>query len=80
MITDLEKIKITLGVTGNYLDQTLTGYAEEVEDFLINAGVKPQNITDGIVTRGVIDMWNYGAGEGMLSDYFIQRAKQLSYK
>jgi len=32
------------------------------------------------VARGVADLWSYGAGGGKLSEYFMQRAIQLSYK
>ena len=76
----LSKVKKALGIEGTYQDETLTEYIAEVTDFLIDAGVKSANITAGIVARGVSDLWNYGAGEGKLSDYFIQRATQLSYK
>jgi hypothetical protein len=38
------------------------------------------NITHGIVARGVSDLWNYGAADGKLSSYFMQRAAQISYK
>ena len=47
---------------------------------LRDAGVLENNITPGIVTRGVSDLWNYGAGEGKFSEYFLQRATQLAYK
>ena len=76
----LEKVKQALGVTGTYQDATLQVYFDEAVDFLKDAGVKDTFITDGIVARGVSDLWNYGAGDGKLSDYFIQRAAQLSYK
>lgn len=76
----LTKVKSALGITGNYLDQTLTEYIDEVMMFLTDAGVKQSNITAGIVSRGVSDLWNYGAGDGKLSSYFMQRATQLSYK
>ena len=76
----LEKVKKALGIQGNYLDETLSEYVEEVKTFLIDAGVLSKNITSGIVARGVSDLWNYGAGEGKLSEYFLQRATQLSYK
>lgn len=76
----LLKVKTALGITGNYLDQTLTEYIDEVMTFLTDAGVKSNNITAGIVSRGVSDLWNYGAGDGKLSSYFMQRATQLSYK
>lgn len=76
----LAKVKKALGIQGNYLDDTLTEYIIEVKTFLIDAGVLSNNITSGIVARGVSDLWNYGAGEGKLSEYFMQRAAQLSYK
>jgi nickel-dependent lactate racemase len=76
----LDGVKNALGIVGDYQDDTLTEYINEVVAFLKDAGVKEQNITIGIVARGVSDLWNYGAGEGKLSSYFMQRATQLSYK
>ena len=76
----LEDVKKLLGITGDYQDDTLQGYINEVTSFLLDAGVKANNITAGIVSRGVSDLWNYGAGDGKLSDYFKMRASQLSYK
>jgi hypothetical protein len=78
--TMLSDVKSALGITGSYHDQTLGQYIDEVVSFLNDAGVDSQNITSGIVSRGVSDLWNYGAGEGKLSQYFIMRATQLSYK
>lgn len=76
----LANVKTALGITGNYQDTTLQIYIDEVVAFLVDAGVAEALITDGIVARGVADLWNYGAGEGKLSEYFMQRATQLSYK
>lgn len=76
----LTKVKAALGIGGNYQDDTLAEYIAEVKDFLKDAGVAEANITAGIIARGVSDLWNYGAGGGTLSQYFIQRATQLSYK
>lgn len=76
----LEEVKAALGVTGDDLDNTLTPYYDEVIGFLADAGVKSSNITVGLVARGVADLWNYGGAEGKLSEYFMQRATQLSYK
>lgn len=78
--TMLDSVKISLGITGDYQDETIAAYIEEVVSFLKDAGVAASNVTPGIVARGVADLWNYGAGEGKLSSYFIQRATQLSYK
>lgn len=76
----LTKVKNALGITGDYLNDTLSEYIDEVTAFLTDAGIPAQNITAGIVARGVSDLWNYGSGEGKLSEYFMQRATQLSYK
>ncbi len=79
MVT-LEDIKNALGVTGTYQDNTLTVYMNEVTEFLKDAGVPEANMTSGIIARGVSDLWNYGAGEGKLSQYFMIRASQLALK
>lgn len=79
-VISVESVKKALNLTGDYQDETIQEYIDEVEAFLLDAGVLSSNITPGIVSRGVSDLWNYGAGEGKLSTYFIQRASQLSYK
>lgn len=79
MIT-LADVKKALGITGDYQDDTLQQYMDEVVEFLVDAGVTRSNITCGIVARGVSDLWNYGSGDGKLSQYFMQRAAQLSFK
>lgn len=76
----LDGVKTALNITGNFQDETLKQYIEEVTEFLKDAGVKQNYITVGIVARGVSDLWNYGAGGGVLSEYFYRRAAQLSYK
>lgn len=76
----LTSVKKALGITGTYLDDTIQEYINEVVAFLEDAGVPASRITPGIVSRGVADLWNYGSGEGKLSEYFMQRATQLSYK
>lgn len=80
----LEKVKANLGITGNYQDATIQGWIDEVKEFLVDGGV-PKEIVNadssvGIISRGVTDLWNYGAGDGKLSQYFVQRAIQLCYK
>lgn len=76
----LTKVKKALGVEGTYQDDTISEYIAEVCAFLTDAGVASENITAGIVARGVSDLWSYGSGNGKLSEYFMQRAAQLSYK
>lgn len=80
----LAKVKIGIGITGAYQDETLLTYIEEVKNFLFDAGV-PENIVNGsdsvgVITRGVSDLWNYGTGSAEFSPYFIQRAVQMVYK
>lgn len=75
----LTEVKNALGITGDYNDETIKVYIKDIKSFLIGAGVKNNNITAGLVARGVSDLWNYGAGNGKLSEYFMQRATQLSY-
>ena len=76
----LADVKKALGIGGDYQDDTLTEYIVEVVTFLTDAGVAESNITTGLVARGVSDLWNYGEATGKLSEYFLQRAAQLSYK
>ncbi len=80
MNVSLDDVKNALGITGDYQDNTLQIYFDEVAAFLIDAGVAESNITPGIVARGVSDLWNYGGAEGKFSPYFMQRATQLAYK
>ncbi len=76
----LAKVKAALGIEGTYQDATISEYIDEVVAYLVDAGVKRQHITAGVVARGVSDLWDYGSGSGKLSEYFIQRAAQLAYK
>ena len=78
--TMLTKVKQALGIEGTYQDNTISQYVDEVMGFLKDAGVKEKYVTAGIVARGVSDLWSYGSGNGTLSEYFMQRAIQLSYK
>lgn len=71
-------VKKALSITGDYQNDTIQIYLDEVKDYLIKAGVKEKDISKGIVARGVADLWNYGAGEGKLSSYFHERAAQLA--
>jgi hypothetical protein len=72
-------VKNTLGVTGSYQDSTLTCYINEVIEFMRSAGVTDptSSAAVGCISRGVADLWNYGAGEAKLSEYFKMRVIQL---
>lgn len=78
--TILIKVKSALGITGNYQDETLKIYIDEVIAFMTDAGVNVDDLKSvGVICKGVTDLWNYGAGEGKLSEYFKQRVTQLSF-
>ena len=78
----LNTVKNALGIQGNYQDATLQTYINEVNEYLLSAGVDAALINTetcaGAVARGVADLWQYGAGEGKLSPYFYERVIQLS--
>ena len=74
----LTAVKKATGITGSYQDETLQLWIDETVAFLKDAGVADSNMTNGIIARGVLDLWNYGAGDGKFSDYFMMRATQLA--
>lgn len=80
----LSEVKKRIGITGDYQDDTLRGYIEDAKDYMLDAGVPEKVMNEkkivGAVTRGVSDLWNYGAGEGEFSVYFYQRVIQLTYR
>lgn len=80
----LSKVKSNLGITGDFQDDTIKGYIEEVIYFLIDAGADEEIVMSsrcsGLITRGVSDLWGYGAGDAALSPYFVQRAIQVCSK
>lgn len=76
----LRDVKYSLGIVGDYQDNTINQYISEIVDYIKDAGVSENNIKAGLIARGVSDLWNYGTGEGKLSDYFLNRVTQLSYK
>ena len=75
----LTSVKKALNIGGPYQDDTIKAYINEVKAFLSAAGVSEANMTPGLVARGVADLWQYGAGEGKLSEYFMQRTIQAAY-
>lgn len=80
----LEKIKIALGITGEYVGKTVEVWIDEVMGYMASAGVDEEVInnasTAGVIARGVIDIWDHNSGAGKLSDYFHQRVAQLAMK
>lgn len=77
----LTQIKNALGITGDFQDNTLTVYINEVKGVMQNAGVNEailsSNAAVGCIARGVADLWNYGSGNAKLSEYFKIRMLQL---
>lgn len=77
----LIKVKNGLGITGDFQDNTLQIYIDEVKDFMHRAGVSDaiinSNSSVGVITRGVSDLWDYGSGSTCLSPYFKERVVQL---
>ena len=80
----LQAVKDRLLITGEFHDGALKGYIQDVKDYLLDSGVKEGVVNDkvsvGVITRGVSDLWNYGAGNGEFSKIFYERAIQLCYK
>lgn len=80
----LGKVKLAIGVTGDYQDGTIQVYIDEVKAYLRSGGVHATVLQSdkvvGVITRGVLDLWNNGAGDGVLSPYFYQRATQLAFE
>lgn len=77
----LHKVKASLGITGTYQDETLRPYLDDIRMYMLDAGVSQKTVNSsasvGVISRGVSDLWNYGSGNGKLSEYFIQRVIQL---
>lgn len=78
----LSTVKAALNIVGSYHDSALAIYIKEVNEYLKAAGVPESLINSsasaGTVSRGVADLWNYGAGEGKLSPYFYERVIQMA--
>ena len=78
----LAGVKNALGITGTFMDATISIYIDEITDYMSNAGVSAAVITAsvGVIARGVNDIWNNNAGNGKLSPYFYDRVSQLALR
>lgn len=78
----LAGVKNALGITGTFMDATISIYIDEVTDYMTNAGVNTalMSASVGVIARGVNDLWNNNAGNGKLSPYFYDRVSQLALK
>lgn len=77
----LNKIKKGLGLTGDFHNDTLQVYIDEVKSFLASSGIArhviESDVAVGCIMRGVADLWHYGSGNANLSNYFKMRLIQL---
>lgn len=80
----LAKVKTALGISGDYQDDTLTFYIDEVIEELADAGVArsiaESSAAVGCIALGVNDLWNYSSGGVKHSEQFNRRLIQLSMK
>ena len=78
----LARVKTALGIGGDYQNETLTIYIDEVIAEMIAAGVKKEVAESaaavGCIACGVNDLWNYSSGGVKHSEYFNRRLVQLS--
>lgn len=77
----LKAVKASLGITGDYQNDTLQVYIDEVKQYMLDAGVDAvvveSRFATGAIARGVADLWSYSAGD--LSSYFKERVTQLAF-
>lgn len=75
----LEEVKNSIGITGDYQDARLLGYMREIKEYLADAGVPEERLSSsavmGVLSRGTSDLLY----NGELSSYFRERVIQLSY-
>lgn len=77
----VEKIKTRLGITGDYHNELMSVYIDDVKAYMRSAGVSALILDDsrsiGAIARGVADLWDFGSGNGKFSEVFFQRTIQL---
>lgn len=77
----LEKVKRSLGITGNFQDKIIQGWIDEIKQLMIDGGISPSIVNDersaGVIAKGIDDIYFQ---KNDLSSYFWQRAIQLTYK
>lgn len=76
----LQEVKNRLMITGNFHDNLLLGYIEDVKQFLIGGGVKKSVVESeksiGCIAKGVSDLWLNNA----FSETFKMRMVQLTFE
>lgn len=78
----LAGVKNALGVTGTFMDATISIYISEVTDYMHGAGVSTAliNASVGVIARGVNDLWTNTSGNAKLSPAFKERVSQLALR
>ena len=78
----LAKVKTALGIGGDYQNEILTIYIDEVIAEMIAAGVKREVAESaaavGCIACGVNDLWNFSSGGVKHSEFFNRRLVQLT--
>ena len=78
----LAKVKTALGIGGDYQNEILTIYIDDVIAEMIAAGVKKEVAESaaavGCIACGVNDLWNFSSGGVKHSEFFNRRLVQLT--
>jgi hypothetical protein len=79
--TILTEVKKRLAITDTFHDDMLSAFIDDTKDYLRAVGITDALLSDkkslGILTRGVVDLWNNKPSDGSFSQMFYQRAIQL---
>lgn len=75
----LASVKSALGITGTFMDATVSGYIDTVTAYMSRAGVSDASIANSafVVARGVNDIWNNN-GAVAFSPLFRDLVSQLA--
>ena len=76
----LQEVKNRLSVTGDFHDNMLNGYIDDVKYFMLGSGVKESVVESkkavGCIAKGVSELWL----DGKFSETFQQRLIQLTFE
>ena len=76
----LDEVKKRMLISGNFHDNLLLGLIEDVKQYLLSAGVDETVVNSsksiGCIAKGVNDLFN----NNEFSDFFKQRAIQLTFE
>ena len=76
-----DTVYAAMGFADNTNVAQIRPFYDDVVDFIQGAGITDKTVLSGkisgLITRGCMDLWDYGSGAGQLSDYFYTRLNQL---